>query len=96
MAHSFLDKEFYSPNQSGFKPGYSCINQLLNITHEIHKGLNDGLEVREVFPDISIAVDKVLHRRLLYKLRLNGISGNLLKLPESFLVDRKQRVSLNG
>lgn len=88
MAHYFLDKEFYSPNQSGFKLGDSCINQLLNITHEIHKGLNDGLEVREVFPDISIAVHKVLHRRLLYKLRLNGISGNLLKLPESFLVDR--------
>ena len=30
--------------QSGFKPGDSCINQLLAITHNIYKSLDDGLE----------------------------------------------------
>ena len=46
-------------NQPGFKPGDSCINQLLSITHEIYKSFDDGFEVRGVFLDISKAFDKV-------------------------------------
>ena len=34
-----------SPNQSGFKPGDSCTNQLLTITHEIYKSFDKGSEV---------------------------------------------------
>ena len=38
--------------------------------------------------------DKVWHDGLLYKLKQNGINGDLLKLIESFLLDRYQRVPL--
>ena len=31
-----------SSNQSGFKPGDSCINKLLPITNEIYKFLDAG------------------------------------------------------
>ena len=48
-----------SHNQSGFKPGDSCINQLLSITHEIYKSFDDSLDVRGVFVDISKTFDKV-------------------------------------
>ena len=34
-----------SPAQSGFKPGDSCINQLLSITHEIYHSMDDGYEI---------------------------------------------------
>ena len=34
-----------SPNQSEFKPGDSCTNQLLTITHEIYKSFDKGSEV---------------------------------------------------
>ena len=51
----------------GFKPGDSCIDQLLAITHEIYKSLDDGFEVRNVFLDISKAVDKVWHEGLIFK-----------------------------
>ena len=54
----FLDKGLISANQSGFKPGDSCINQLLSITHNIYKSFDDGYEVRGVFLDISKAFDK--------------------------------------
>ena len=47
-----------SPNQSGFTPGDSCVNQLLAITHEIYKSFV-GFEVRGFFLDISNAFDKV-------------------------------------
>ena len=44
-----LENNFISRNQSGFKPGDSCINQLLSITHEIYNSFDEGLEVRTSF-----------------------------------------------
>ena len=35
MFEFFIRNDLISQNQSGFKPGDSCINQLLAITHEI-------------------------------------------------------------
>ena len=96
MFQYFLNNEFCFPNQWGFKPGDSCINQLIAITHKIHKGIHDGLEVRRLFLDISKAVGKVWHRRLIYELQLYGSFGKLLKLPKGFLVNRKRRVDLDG
>ena len=50
----FNDINSISPNQSGFRPGDSCVNQLIVITHEIYKSLDDGLEVSGFFLDISV------------------------------------------
>ena len=80
MFRFFLDNKLISTNQSGFKPGDSCMNQLLSITHEIYKSFDDGLEVRSVFLDISKAVDKVWHEGVIFKLNQNGISGDLLNI----------------
>ena len=92
----FTENNLISPNQSGFRPGDSCVNQLLAITHEIYKSFDEGFEVRGVFLDISKAFDKVWHEGLLLKLNRNGISGNLLNLLRDFVSCRKQRVVLNG
>ena len=46
--------------------------------------------------DISKAFDKVQHDGLIFKLKRNGISGNLLNLLSNFLSNRKERVVLNG
>ena len=85
-------------NQSGFIPGDSCTNQLLYLVNEIHEAFEDpsSLEVRAVFLDISKAFDKVWHEGLIFKLKQNGVSGKLLKFFESYLLNRKQRVALNG
>ena len=80
MFKFFIENELISPNQSGFKPGDSCINQLFAITHEINKSFDDGFEVGGVFLDILKAFDKVWHETLIFKLKQNGISGNLLNL----------------
>ena len=88
MLGFFLDKGLISANQSGFKPGDSCINQLLSITHNIYKSFDDGYEVRGIFLDISKAFDKVWHDGLIFKLQKNGISGNFLNILKHFLTNR--------
>ena len=92
----FTENNLISPNQWGFRPGDSCVNQLLAVTHEIYKSFQEGFEVRRVFLNISKAFDKVWHEGLPLKLNQNGISGNLLKLLRDFLSCRKQWVVLNG
>ena len=92
----FIENDLISPNQSGFKPGDSCTNQLISIMHETYQSLDDGFEVRGVFLDISKAFDKVWHNGLIYKLKQNGVAGDLLDTLTNFLKERKQRVVLNG
>ena len=96
MFEFFAEINLISDNQSGFKPGDSCINQLLSITHEIYQSLDDNLEVRAVFLNISKAFDKVWHKGLIYKLKQNGIWGNILNIIIDLLSFRKQQVVLNG
>ena len=54
----FIPNDLISPNQSGFKPGDLCTNQLISITHEIYQFFDDGFEVRGVFLDISKVLTK--------------------------------------
>ena len=56
MFKFFFENEFISPNRSGFKPGDSCMSQLLAITREVYKSFDNGFEVRGVFLDISKGV----------------------------------------
>ena len=80
MFKFFIENELISSNQSGFKPGDSCVNQLVSIIHEIYKSFDKGHEVRSVFLDISKAFDKIWYDGIIFKLTQNGILGDLLKL----------------
>ena len=91
----FYWNELISSNQSGFKPGDSCVNQLVSIEHKSYKSFDQGCEVRGVFIDISKAFDKMWHDSIIFNLIHNGISGNLLTSLRDFLSNRKQRVGLN-
>ena len=97
--YDFLDQNcLLKANQSGFRPGNSCIHQLIAITHNIFTAFdgNPSLEVRSIFLDLSKAFDRVCHEGLIYNLKNIGINGKLLSLIESFLHNRYQRVVLNG
>ena len=97
QVYAFLDKnKLISTKQSGFRPGDSCIYQLISITSDIYRNFEKYDETRAVFLDISKAFDKVWHDGLLHKLKSNGISGNLLLFFENYLFNRHQRVTLNG
>ena len=82
--------------QSGFIPGDSTVNQLVDIYNTFCKSLDEGKDVRAVFYGISKAFDRVWHRCLLFKLESIGVSDSLLLWFKSYLADRKQRVVLPG
>ena len=97
--YSYLNiNNLITKKQSGFRPGDSTTNQLLYRVNEVHEAFETpkSLEIRAVFLDISKAFDKVWHDGLIFKLMPNGIHGNLLKLFESYLNNRNQRVVLTG
>ena len=80
----YLENNLLNPHQSGFRPGDSCVNQLLSITFDIYKSLdaNPSLEVRGIFLDMSKAFDRVWHE---------GLSGKFYGLLNSFLSNRRQK-----
>ena len=75
--------------RSGFIKGDSCINQLLEITHTIHKnpGTNPSIDTRCVFLDMSKAFDKVWHDGLIFKLKSYGINPNILFFLKNYLLN---------
>ena len=85
----FETNSLFTPCQSGFREGDSCLAQLLSITHDIFKGFdaNPSMDTRGVFLDISKAFDRVWHESLIYKLKSCGVSGSLLGLLKNFLSD---------
>ena len=95
--HNYIvDHNILSSHQSGFRKGDSTLNQLLFITNEFSKALDEGREIRVVFFDISKAFDRVWHKGLLSKLKSIGIKGNLYNWICSYLSSRKQKVIIKG
>ena len=90
-----------SEKQHGFREGYSCTTQLVHTIHDWATSLNQKLDSRVtqidcILLDFSKAFDRVAHKRLLAKLEMYGIRGNMLHWIESFLSGRSQQVSVNG
>ena len=84
-----IDNNLITSHQSGFTPGDSAVNQLLYITNEFGRALDEGIkEVRVVFCDISKAFDRVWHKGLLRKLESIGIRGSLLSWVKNYLSER--------
>ena len=88
-----IDNNLITSHQSGFTPGDSAVNQLLYITNEFGRALDEGKEVRVVFCDISKAFDRVWHKGLLRKLESIGIRGSLLSWVKNYLSEKKNNVS---
>ena len=95
----FLDQNcLLNVNQSDFRPGDSCIHQLIPITHDIFTAFDANLSLKfhSIFLDLSTAFGRVCHKSLIHKVKSKRINDNLLSLIESLLHNRYQRVVLNG
>ena len=82
--------------QHGFVSRRSCLTNLLVFLEEVTKYIDNGHPVDAIYLDFQKAFDKVPHKRLLLKVRDMGFSVNVCNWIENWLVERKQRVRLNG
>ena len=64
----FIENDLISSNQSGFKPGDSCTNELVSITHEIYPSFDKDHEVWGVFLDISKAFGNAWYDSIIFQL----------------------------
>ena len=79
-----------------FRPKYSTIHALINLTESIRQTLDEGSFGCGIFVDLQKAFDTVDHKILLHKLEYYGIRGVCNDWFKSYLSDRKQFVSING
>ena len=85
------------PNQSGYKPHYSCETLLLRVTNDILNNMDNSNCTIAVLLDLSAAFDTVDHGRLLEILWFDlGFRGVVFNWFEDFLRNRKQAVCIDG
>ena len=85
-----------NPAQHGFRPGRSCLSQLLAHQNSIISSLQHACNIDVIYLDYSKAFDTVDHGILLHKMKNLGISGKLGIWISNFLQDRIQRVVIDG
>jgi hypothetical protein len=82
--------------QHGFREKRSCETQLIELTDDLMRNMCNRKQTDLILLDFSKAFDKVNHFKLLLKLQEYGISSQILKWSEAFLLNRTQSVVLEG
>ena len=98
LVHKRLYNFINTPNifynsQYGFRPGYSTIQAITELTANIVQSFDNKLNTLGVFLDLSNAFDTIDHATLINKLHHYGVRGIALEWFGSSLSNRKQCVS---
>ena len=95
--YKFLIKcKLYDPNQEGFTPSRNTIRYLNRLINGIKSDIQKKLTTICLFIDFEKAFDSIWKAGLIVKLHDIGIRGNILKLINDFLINRKVTVNING
>lgn len=92
LTNFFEKHNILHENQNGFRQGKSTIRAAYQAICEIVQSQNNDKKTALMCLDLSKAFDCVEHDLLLRKLEVYGIRGVALKLIESYLSQRRQRV----
>ena len=95
--YSFLElhNSIYK-NQFGFRANHSTFHALISLTEDIRQALDNNYFACGIFIDFQKAFDTVDHNILLKKLEHYGVRGLANDWFKSYLLNRKQYVSING
>ena len=85
-----------NPSQHGFLKARSCLTNILCFLEDVTKWVDEGSPVDIIYLDFKAAFDKVPHQRLLLKLKGHGIGNGMINWVEKWLIDRRQRVVVDG
>jgi hypothetical protein len=89
-------KDTFSPHLSAFRSGYSCQHALLDIMEKWKLELRQGKIIGSLLMDLSKAFDCISHKLLIAKLEAYGLGLKSIKLMQSYLNFRKQRVKIGN
>ena len=92
----FHRHSLFSNRQFGFIGERSTALQLLVVLEHWTSILDEGGAIDAIYTDFMKAFDKVLHKRLINKLKSYRISDQTCLWIRNFLSNRKQRVQVNG
>ena len=71
---------------------------MLCFLEDVTKSVDEGSPIYIIpeYLDFFKAFDKVPHQRLLLKLKAHGIGNGMINWIEKWLIDRRQRVVVDG
>jgi hypothetical protein len=97
IVQKHIDKNnLLNASQFGFRARHSTTLQCMRLTDHITLNFNNNMSTAAVFLDIEKAFDTTRHPGRLYKLSKLKFPTNLIKLINSYLTNRKFRVSVEG
>ena len=82
--------------QHGFVPYRNCMTNLLTEIENWSTMIDEGRVFDIIYTDFSKAFDSVPHARLITKLKVLGICGDIRGWIEAFLTNRNQKVIVEG
>ena len=85
----------FSPYLCGFRKKHNAQYSLLKMIETWKKYLDNGEKIGVILVDLSKAFDTINHSLLLAKLDAYGFSRTSLKLMQTYLCSRQQRISNN-
>jgi len=92
----FHTNNFFTNHQHAFLVHHSTTTNLLECTFDWSLSLQSSFATDVVYIDFARAFDSIVFAKLLFKLELYGISGNLLKWISGFISNRIQCVVLEN
>ena len=92
MVDFLVKHKLLNSSQHGFLKARSCFTNMLCFLEAITKWIDVGSPVDIIYLDFQKAFDKMLHQRLLLKLKAHGIGDSITDWIEQWLTDRRQRV----
>ena len=85
----------FSRNQCGFRKGFSVVNCLLPMIEKWRESLDQGGAYGALLTDLSKAFDCLPHELIIAKLPVYGVDMPSLKLINTYLSKRRQRIKIN-
>ena len=90
------DRELIKDSQHGFRERRSCLTNLLEFFNTVFSEVDNFKSFDVIYLDFKKAFDTVPHQRLLEKLKAHGIRNKVLQWIRNWLLNRQQRVVING
>lgn len=95
--NAFLETgSIFDPDQEGFTRWRNTVRYLNRLNLEIKSDLLKKFTVIALFIDFEKAFDSIWKKGLIVKLANLNIKGNILRLVDNFLTNRKVRLNING